>query len=100
MGQILTKTVFLLKMSHITAKLCFPFVLKLFSGKVTKNSLISKKKWANPEENLNLFKQPFLIKPVNWTNTKLPKTVFLLKMSHIQLNYAFLLFCSVLGEIP
>ena len=29
----------------------------------------------------------------------LTKTVFLPKFSHIQLNYAFLLFCSILGEI-
>ena len=29
----------------------------------------------------------------------LTKTVFLPKFSHIQLNYAFLFFCSILGEI-
>ena len=30
---------------------------------------------------------------------KLTKTVFLPKVSHVQLNYTFLLFCSIYGEI-
>ena len=54
-------------------------------------------KGANPEENLDLFKQLFLIKPV--IGNKLTKIVFLHKVSHILLNYAFLLFWSILGEI-
>ncbi len=40
MGQLLTKTVFLQKISHI---LCFPFVLKHFRDNSLKNSLFIKK---------------------------------------------------------
>ena len=54
-------------------------------------------KRVNPEENLDLFKQLFLIKPVKGDNIK--KKIFLLKLSHLELNSAFLLFWSILGEI-
>ena len=47
--------------------------------------------WERPEENLDLSKQLFLTKPVK-IGEILTKTVFLHKVSHIQLNYAFLLF--------
>ena len=52
---------------------------------------------VNPEENLDLFKQLFLIKPVKGDNIK--KNKFLLKASHLELNYTFLLFWCILGEI-
>ena len=45
-----------------------------------------------------MFKQLFLIKPVKWEKY-LKKNIFNLKVRHIQLNYAFLLFCSIFGEI-
>ena len=48
-------------------------------------------------ENLYLFKQLFLIKTLKGDNIK--KTVFLNKVCHILLNYAFLLFWSILVEI-
>ena len=47
-------------------------------------------KGANPEENLDFFKQLFLIKPVKEHNIN--KTLFLHKEGHILLNYALLLF--------
>ena len=53
---------------------------------------------GNPEANLDLFKQLFLIKPVKG-DKYYKKTIFLPKLSHIQLNYAFLLFWSIFGEI-
>ena len=55
-------------------------------------------KGVNPEENVDLFKQQFLIKPEK-LGKYLQKRVFFLKVSHIQLNYAFLLFWSIFGEI-
>ena len=74
---------YLRKEHRKTQKVCFS--LRVWKG-------------ANPEENLDLFKQLFLIKPLKGGQI-LTKTVFLLKVSHIQLNYAFLLFWSILGEI-
>ena len=55
-------------------------------------------KVANTGENLELFKQLFLIKPVKGVKLK-KQTVFLQKVSHILLNYVFLLFWSIFGEI-
>ena len=55
-------------------------------------------KRANPEENLDLFKQMFLIKSVK-RGQILTKTVLLHKASQILLNYGFLLFWSIFGEI-
>ena len=54
-------------------------------------------KRVNPDENVDLFKQLFLIKPVKGDNIK--KKVFIPKLSHLELNYAFLLFWSIFGEI-
>ena len=84
-----------------------------FSGKFTENFFLVQKvtiseksteilgkfvfqvwKGENPEENLDLFKQLFLIKQVKCGKYQ-QKLVFLLKVSHIQLNYAFLLFWSI-----
>ena len=55
-------------------------------------------KGANPEKNLDLYKQLFFDQ-TSERGQILTKTVFLPKMSHILLNYAFLLFWSFLGEI-
>ena len=54
-------------------------------------------KGANPEENLDMFKLLFFIKPVKGININ--KTVFLQRVSHKLLNYGFLFFWSNLGEI-
>ena len=101
-----------------TAKLCLSVVLKHFweihrelffldikvTISETSTEILRKfvfltmfEKGSNPEENLDLFKQLFLIKPVKGININ--KTVFLHKVSHILLNYAFLLFWSIFGEI-
>ena len=53
---------------------------------------------ANPEENLDLFKQLFFYQ-TSKSGQILTQTVFLHKMSHILLNYTFPLFLSILGEI-
>ena len=50
----------------------------------------------NSEENLDLFKQLFMIKQVK--EDKYYKTCFLQKVRHIKQNYAFLLFWSIFGE--
>ena len=52
----------------------------------------------NLEENLALIKQIFF-KQTSKRGYILTKTVFLFKVCHILLNYAFLLFWSFLGEI-
>ena len=52
----------------------------------------------NPAENLDLFKQMFLIKPV-YGNKSQQKLFFLHKVRHILLNYVFLLFWSIFVEI-
>ena len=52
----------------------------------------------NPEENLALFKQIFF-KQTSKRGYILTKTVFLHKVRHILLNYAFVLFWSIFGEI-
>ena len=85
MGQTLSKTLFLHKVSHILLFCCF----EVFSGRFIENFSFKSKKWpsqkralkyteicfsnhvwkvANPEENLDLFKQLFLIKPVKGDN--------------------------------
>ena len=64
--------------------------LRIFSYHVWKE--------ANPEENLDLFKQHFFNKSVK-ADKYLKKTVFLLKLSHIFLNYFFRLFWSIWGGI-
>ena len=100
-----------------TAKLFFSVVLKHFRANSLKTSLFSQKvtilgrstevlrklffltslKRGNPEENLDFFKQLFFIKPVKEENIN--KNSFSPIMNHIQLNHAFLLFWSILGEI-
>ena len=64
--------------------------------KIRKFDFLTMFEGANPVKNLDLFKQFFMIKPVK--DDKCYKTFFLQKVSHIVLNYAFLLFWSVLGE--
>ena len=54
-------------------------------------------KGSNPEDNLDLFKQLFSIKPLKRINIK--KTVFLHKVCHILLNYVNLLFWCNFGGI-
>ena len=54
-------------------------------------------KWESPEENLDLFKQMFLMKQVKGYNIN--KNFFFMQMSHILLNYAFLLFGNIFGKI-
>ena len=113
------KNFYSLQIEPHTAKLCFSVVLKHFGGNSQRTSRFSQKsdylrkehwntqkvcfsehvwKGANSEENMDLFKQLFLIKPVKG-DKYLQKPVFLLKVSHIQLNYAFLLFWSIFVEI-
>ena len=53
---------------------------------------------ANPEENLDLFKQFFLLSK-NKREQILKKKFFSIKLSHIQLNYVFILFWSIFVEI-
>ena len=53
-------------------------------------------KGVNPEKNLDFFKQFCMIKPVK--DDTCYKIFFLQSVSHIVLNYAFLLFWSVFGE--
>ena len=117
MEKIFLKNCFSPQCEPHTDKLCFSVVLKHFWGNSQKKSLFVQKsdflrknienlrnllnliflKRVNPEENLDLYKQLFLIKPVKGDNIK--KKKFLLKLSHLELNYAFLLFWSILGEI-
>ena len=54
-------------------------------------------KGANPDENLDMFKQLFFFKCKR--GLILTKTVLLHKVSHILLNYVFQLFSSIFGEI-
>ena len=54
-------------------------------------------KGANTEENLDLFKQLFLIKQLKGINIK--RNVFIQKVSHILLNYAFQLFFNLFEKI-
>ena len=85
MGGILTKTCYSTQVEPHTAKLCFSVSLKHFGGNSQKNSLFGQKSdylrkerrntqkvsfpgkvliGANPVENLDLFKQMFIIKSV------------------------------------
>ena len=104
-------------MSHILLNYAFLLFWSIF-GKIHKEPFFLDKKLAisetsteiirnmfflpclkrvNTEENLDLFKQLFLIKPIKGDKKK--KKKFLLKVSHILLNYAFLLFLSTFEEI-
>ena len=85
MGEILTKTVFLLKMSHIPPNYAFLLFWSIFGiiyckllFLVKKSDYLRKEHWntqnvcfskqvikgPNPEENLDFFKQLFFINPV------------------------------------
>ena len=117
LGQILTKSVFLHKVSHILLNYAFLLFWSIFGEihrelfflelKVTiaeTSTEIFKKfvflpclRGANPEENLDLFKQMFLITAVKWEKKKKKKNFH--KVCQILLNYAFLLFWSIFGEI-
>ena len=118
MGQLLTKTVFLHKMSHIQLNYVFLLFRSIFGlvhwkllflvQKVTisesSKEILRKFVFLNKfekgqiqEENLDFFKQLFLDQ-TSKRGQMLTKTVFLLKISHIQLNYVFLLFWSIFGE--
>ena len=116
--QILIKTVFLLKMSHIPPNYAF-LLFCIFFGQIHCKVLFLFKKETISERSteilrkfvfLNKFekgkmkrkiwiccKQPILFKAQNWTNIN--NFIFPLKMSHILLNYAFLLFWSIFDEI-
>ena len=117
-GDILTTIVFPLKVSHTLLNYAFLLFWSILGEihrelffLVQKSDYLREEHWniqnfvfpyhvwkgANPEENLDLFKQLFFIKPVK--GDILTKIVFLHKVSHILLNSAFLLFWSILGEI-
>ena len=91
MGEILTKTVFSLQSEPNTAKFCFLLfwsILEEIHGELlflVQKVTISERstemlkfffkrylKSINPEENLDLFKQLFLVKPVKWENLTKP----------------------------
>ena len=118
MGPILTKKCSSPQNEPHTAKLCFPAVLKRFGGNSLKILFVVKKVTSQKvaqKYSESLFFLTSLIRGESWGNfliclnkyflsnqwkgTILKKKVFLLKMSHIQLNYAFLFFWSILGEI-
>ncbi len=117
MGQLLTKTVFLLKMSHIQNN-AFLLFWSIF-GEIHWKLLFLAKKVTISErssEILRIFfsstslkrgksrrKFGYVVKPLFVQSSKtgkiLTKTVFFLKMSHIPPNDAFLLFWSIFGLI-
>ncbi len=101
---------FLLNVSHIQRNYAFLFFCSIL-GKIHRELLFLGKKVSiserstellrkfvfltflkrlNPEENLELFKQLFLIKPVKGTNIN--KNCFSPQRNQLQINYAFLLF--------
>ena len=118
-GQILKKKCFSPQSEPYTAKLCFSFVFKNFWGNSQRTSIFRPKNDYLRKEHwivrkfvfLNMFEKG----KIRWkiwsclnnffylTSKRgqiLTKTVFFLpKMSHIQLNYAFLLFLSIFGGI-
>ena len=108
MSHILLNYAFLLFWSNfgeIHRELFFLYIKVTISEKCTKIVwkfvFLPCLKGANPEKNLDLFKQLFLIKPLikPLKGTNINKNFFPLKLSHIQLNCAFLLFWNILGEI-
>ena len=112
-GQILTKTFFLLKMSHIQLNYTFLLFWSI-SGEIHCELLFLVKKLTISEGALKYSESSFFLttskRVISWgkfgfiittdfeQTSKwgqiLTKTVFLHKMSHIQLNYAFLSFWS------
>ena len=117
-GQILTKTVFFLKISDIQPNSASLLFWSILGGNSLKTSLFCQKSDFLRKEHWNTQKFFFLNKFEKgqiltkiWiclnnffyqTSKRwqiLIKNVFLLKVSHIQLNYAFLLFWSIFVEI-
>ena len=84
--QLLTKTFFSQSEPH-TAKLCFSVDLKDFRGN-----------GANPEKKIDLFKLLFFDQ-TSKRGQILTKTVFLPKVSHIQLNQVFCCFEAFSGKL-
>ena len=118
MGQILTKTVFLPKVSHIQINYTFLFFWRNFGKNSPRTSLFSQKMTISEGSSeilrkcvfLNMFEKGESCVKLRFIYTNLfyktsirvqilTKTVFLDKVSHIQLKYAFLLFGSIFGEI-
>ena len=87
-GEIHRELFFLDIKVTISEKWALKYSESLFSYHVWKGE--------NPEENLDLFKQFYFIKHVKRINIK--KTVFLHKVSHILLNYAFCCFEAFLDK--
>ena len=116
-GQILLKTVFFLKLNQLQLNYAFPVFWSIFAeiawklhlwvkkvvsqkdAKITQKVIFSQLVWKgkNPEENLDTMETNFFVKAV--TGQILPKTVFILKICHIQLNQDFLVFWSNFAEI-
>ena len=118
MGQILTKTVFHLKVSDIQLNYAFLLFWSIFFWNSLKTSLFIKKVTFSERSTEIWSKFVFLNKFERgkswgkfgfiWTTVFdqtikrgqiLTKNIFLLKVRHIQLNYAFPLFWSIFGEI-
>ena len=111
MGQILTKTVFLLKMSHMLlnyAFLLFWSSFGLISSKLLflerSTEILRELVYLNKFEKRQIQRKIWIVVNNLFVQSSkmgqiLTKTVFLLKMSHMLLNYAFLLFWSSFGLI-
>ena len=90
-GEIYRKILFLVKKSDYLERSTEILRKFVFLNKFEKGQIL-KKIWI-------CLNNCFWSSQWYWTNTKLTKTVFFHKMRHIQLNYAFLLFWSIFGEI-
>ncbi len=103
---------FFLKVSHIWLNYAFQMFWSIFGEihrellflvqKVAISERSTEKLWKlvylNMFENLDLFKQ-FFLEQTSKRGILITKNVFLTKVSHVQLNYAFLMFWSIFGEI-
>ena len=117
-GGYINKNSFSPQSKPHTAKLCFSVVLKHFRGNSQRTSLFRPKsgylrkedrnthkvcfswhvwKWENPDENLDVFKELFLIKPLK--GDKYQKKKNFPQSEPYKLKYVFLLFCSIFAEI-
>ena len=97
-----------------TAKLCFTN-FEAFWGIFTENFYFLSKKWQKGTDTLrkfvflNMFEKAQIPKKIwiclnnflsnQWNGSYINKKCFSPQISHIQLNYVFLLFWSILGEI-
>ena len=117
-GQILTKTVFLPKVSHILLNYAFLLFWGLF-GKIHRELFFLDIKVTIPETSTEILRKFVFLtmfeRGKSWGNFGfvfitvfhqtskrgqiLTKTVFLPKVSHVLLNYAFLLFWCLFGKI-